>query len=191
MPTPSSTERSPRLAHLAVIAEVVSTLAVALWLGGMLALGAFAAPEVFAQLSREVAGSVMGAIFAKFDRMVLALVGVLLVSEGVRAFVEGVRGKLQLARLGTMLVLVGLALTSALWLGPSINELFEQGVRRGVGDAGMRMDRLHDMATTLGKVAFVFATAWLALGVVIHRQARRQPRADVASEDAQQQGAQL
>ena len=171
MSTQSPSTKSRGFARVALAAEVVATLAVALWLGGMLALGAIAAPEVFGQLEREVAGPVMGAIFGKFDRLVLVLIGVLIASEGVRVLIEGVRGKLALARIGTVLVLIGLALTSALWLGPSINELFEQGVRRGVGDAGDDMDRLHDLATLLGKVAFVFAAAWLTLGIIARRRA--------------------
>lgn len=178
--TPSNAPAGPpgrrrSLTHLApvaaLVAEVVATLCVALWLGGMLALGAFAAPEVFGQLERDVAGSVMGTIFAKFDRMVLVLACVLIAAEGVRVFIDGARGKLALARLASMVLLIGLALTSALWLGPSINELFAQGVRRGVDEAGADMERLHNLATTLGKVAMVFATAWIALGIVAHRRA--------------------
>lgn len=170
MSVPSPSAKSRRLAHVGVAVEVVATLAVALWLGGMLALGAFAAPEVFGQLEREVAGPVMGAIFAKFDRLVLVLVAVLGVCEGIRALLEGVRGKLAIARLVTAVALIGLALTSALWLGPSINELFEQGVRRGVGEAGVEMERLHNLATALAKAAFAFATAWLALGIIARRR---------------------
>ena len=159
-----------RSAVVALAAEVIATLAVALWLGGILALGAFAAPEVFGQLPRETAGSVMGTIFAKFDRLVLVVAGVLVFAEAVRVLTEGVPGRLGLARLIMAGALVALALTSALWLGPSINEMFENGIRRGVGDAGAEMDRLHHLAELLGKVAFLCATAWLTLGIILHRR---------------------
>lgn len=157
-------------ATIALIAEVTATLAVALWLGGMLALGAFAAPEVFGQLERPVAGSVMGTIFANFDRMVLVLIAVLVVSEAARVLLEGVRGRLGLARLCAAAVLAGLALISALYIGPRINEMFHAGVMRGVGQAGVEMDRLHDWATRLGKLAFAVAAAWLTLGIIGHRR---------------------
>ena len=168
-----SSKRRPSagVSDIAVIAEVIATLAVALWLGGMLALGAFAAPEVFGQLPRETAGSVMGAIFGKFDSLVLVVAGLLLVAEAVRLVLEGTRGKLGLARLAVAGALVVLALLSALWLGPAINDLFEAGVRRGVGDDGADMDRLHHLAELLGKVAFFLAAVWITLGILLHRRA--------------------
>lgn len=175
----SSSGKSAVVAVVAVGAEVVATLAVALWLGGMLALGAFAAPEVFGQLPRESAGSVMGAIFAKFDSLVLVIAGVLVVAEAVRVLVEGVAGKLGLARLVATGLLIALALLSALWLGPSINDMFEAGIRRGIGADGAEMDRLHHLAELLGKAAFALAAVWLTLGIILHR---RDPRAGVSGD---------
>lgn len=170
---------TPRARRLAVAAETLAILAMGLWLGGMVALGAFSAPTIFGMLDRESAGQVMGTIFARFDRMVLVLVGVFAVAEAVRAFLDrspgrspGMLGRL---RLVIAAVLVILALVSALWLGPSINELFHQGVRRGVGQAGAHMDRLHHFAELLGKTAVFLGALWIGLGVLARRQAAPRP----------------
>lgn len=167
----SGTEHSSRARAIAAsMAEVVATVAIALWLGGLLGLGAFAAPVVFQKLELEVAGAVMGTIFARFDRLVVAVAVIITVTETVRVVCEGARGALARARLAIAAVLVGLALASALWLGPQINNLFEAGVHRGIGAAGMEMDRLHRWASTAGKLAMAGATVWFALGVIMHRR---------------------
>jgi uncharacterized membrane protein len=151
---------------VAAAAEAVATLAMALWLGGLLALGALAAPTVFGELERDSAGTVMGTIFGKFDRMVLVLVVVFAVAETVRTYMDRDRLGSALARirLSLAVLLVALALISSLWLTPGINEMFAEGVRRGVGEAGQRMDRMHAWSETLGKLAAASAAAWIAIG---------------------------
>lgn len=157
---------------VAAVAETAATLAMALWLGGLLALGAMAAPTVFRMLEGDSAGTVMGTIFGKFDRMVLVLAVVFTAAEATRIYVDRDRlgGALARARLGLAAVLVILALISSLWLTPGINEMFAAGVRRGVGEAGQRMDRMHDWAETLGKVAALCAAAWIAIGIFTRRR---------------------
>lgn len=149
---------------------MVATLAIALWLGGLLALGAFAAPTVFGLLPREEAGKVMGPIFVKFDRFVLVAIGVFALSELIRVACDGGKGALKQARLGISVILIALALISSLWLTPGINELFLAGARRGIGEAGATLDMLHNWSETVGKVATLAAAIWIALGVIVHRQ---------------------
>ena len=168
--TPGTVYSSRGRTMIASAAEVVATVAIALWLGGVLALGAFAAPVVFQSLELDTAGAVMGTIFARFDRLVVAVAVIIIASEVVRVACEGARGTIARARLAIAAVLVGLALVSSLWLGPQINKLFEAGVHRGIGAAGMEMDRLHRWASTAGKLAIAGATAWFALGVIMHRR---------------------
>jgi hypothetical protein len=160
---------------VAAAAESVATLAMALWLGGLLALGALAAPVVFGELERDIAGTVMGTIFGKFDRMVLVLVLVFAVAEAVRIYIDRDRlgGALARARLGLAALLVILALISSLWLTPGLNEMFAEGVRRGVGEAGQRMDRMHAWSETLGKAAAACAAAWIAIGIITGRRRGR------------------
>jgi hypothetical protein len=169
---PQSPTQSPppaRRARLSAAFETAAMLALALWLGGVVALGAFAAPTVFGALEGATAGAVMGAIFAKFERAAVVLMGVFLVAEVARGMLGGERGRLARVRSVAAVVVVCLALLEALWLGPSINELFHEGARRGTGAAGVRLDELHNWAEATSKAAAVAAAVWIGLGMMMRR----------------------
>jgi uncharacterized membrane protein len=59
---------------LALIVNFVYHLALALWIGGGIALGALTAPELFRQLPRSQAGGIFGPILRRFSRLRLAAV---------------------------------------------------------------------------------------------------------------------
>lgn len=70
----------------------VAIVALAIWVGGLIALGAIAAPALFASLTahdplqgRAAAGVVFGAIFRRFQQVSWGLAGVLLAILGARA----------------------------------------------------------------------------------------------------------
>jgi hypothetical protein len=171
----SSHTRTRQAALIGV--ETVATLALALWIGGLVALGAFAAPTIFHALELEVAGTVMGTIFVRFHRMVLVLGVIFGVAEAVRVVLERERGVLRWARLVLGMSLVAVALVSSLWITPGIFELFAAGGRPGAGPEGETLDRLHRLSSALGKVAVVYAAAWIALGVLARRRAAPPPAA--------------
>lgn len=157
---------------LARAAEAVATLALFLWIGGLVSLGAFAAPEVFGQLGREPAGQLMGAIFRRFDALVLACVAIFGAAELARNAAGDWRRRFGRARAATAVIIASGGLVASAWLSPVINGMFERGVRRGVGVEGARMELIHQRAETAGKVAALSAVAWLFLGAVPARRAQ-------------------
>ena len=55
--------------------------AVAVWVGGMLALGAIVAPVVFGMVAAPMSADAMTVVFRRFDRVALVCVVLLLLSE--------------------------------------------------------------------------------------------------------------
>lgn len=74
----------PNLAALAVSA--LYHLALAIWLGGGIALGALTAPELFRQLPRPQAGGIFAPILRRFARLRLVSVIVAIVAAAVKHF---------------------------------------------------------------------------------------------------------
>ena len=90
----------------------VTILALAMWVGGWIALGGVAAPSLFATLTahdplhgRQAAGLAFGAIFHRFQVVSWALGGVLLLSLGVRAAL-GPRPRRLAVRVWTVLTML-------------------------------------------------------------------------------------
>ena len=59
-------------------------LALALWIGGAIALGALTAPELFRRLQRADAGAIFGTILRRFSRVRLGAIVVALAAAGVK-----------------------------------------------------------------------------------------------------------
>jgi len=59
-------------------------VALALWIGGAIALGALTAPELFRRLQRPDAGAIFGTILRRFSRIRLGAVIVALIAAGVK-----------------------------------------------------------------------------------------------------------
>lgn len=159
---------------LATTGEAVLALALAVWLGGMIALGAFTAPLVFgadAGLPRPQAAALMTSIFRRFDGVVIVLAGITLLMSGLRAWDLGLRRLVSKLRLGVALILVAGGAVSALWVSPKIEAFLHAGVRRGVGPEGASLDRWHHLAEQLGKGEVALA-ALLLLLLVIDARAR-------------------
>ena len=56
---------------LPAVASVIGALAVAVWLGGLLVLGAIAAPLVFANVSFPQSADAMTLVFRRFDTVAM------------------------------------------------------------------------------------------------------------------------
>ncbi len=177
-PAPSNAAGARR-PGLARYAEATAALALLTWVGGLVALGAFAAPVVFGQLDRETAGSVMGTIFRRFDGLVVGAVAVFALAEAARVFAAGgLRERWGRIRLALAGLIVACGLAASVYYSPRINDMFHRGVRRGVGAEGALMDTLHHRAETAGKAAVAAAVAWLFLGAAGAR------RVDVPAPDS-------
>ena len=149
----------------------VALLALVVWLGGMILLGALVAPSTFrvlqasdAEAGRVLAGSLFGEILRLFHLLAYACGAIILACLLVMKFV-GPPPQAFVLRAGIVVVMLGIALYSggpvsreiariqAQVTGP-MNRLADNDPRR------MRFDRLHQTSTTL-------MTINMALGLVL------------------------
>lgn len=148
-------------------ASVVAALACALWLGGMLALGAVVAPIVFGTLPAPTSGDVMTTIFRRFDAVSLVCAAVVLVAEGVRAGLgRAPLRKLDVVRIAAAVIAAGLLVWEATSIAPTIQSLHAAGAVRGSGPAGLELDRVHKLAEGQARVQLLLVALALGLHVV-------------------------
>jgi hypothetical protein len=166
---PSDDERrASRLALVDRVAAAVAALAAGLWVGGMVALGACAAPFVFQMTPAPFSGDAMGAAFARFDSIALGAAVTLLGAEVARTYASGARARLPAARVRRVLavIMAACAAYGGLSLSPHILELHRAGARRGIGDLGEELERTHVRAETVGKVELALGAAVVLLHVL-------------------------
>lgn len=103
--------------------------ALAVWVGGLVALGAVGAPQIFAVLQqhepvggRELAGELFGSIFSRFQHVAWGLAAVVLGSLGARAAL-GPRPRRFGIRMWLTLSMLAASLTSALYIAPAIDQI--------------------------------------------------------------------
>lgn len=157
------------------VAATVAVLAAGVWVGGMVALGACAAPFVFRLTPAPFSGDAMGSAFARFDQIALGASAVLLGAEVARTLATGRRGRRPVARVRrfiAVLMAAGAAYTG-LALTPHIMELHRGGARRGDGPLGEDLDRTHRRAETVGKAEVAGGIALIALHIFTLGAARR------------------
>jgi hypothetical protein len=159
--------RAVRRDRIDRVAATLAALAVGLVVGGMLALGACAAPFVFAIVPPPAAGDAMGAAFSRFDQIAITLSVVLLGAEVVRTFLarrEPPGTSVRVRRLAGMLFAACTAYMG-LFLSPAINDLHRGGARMSVGPEGERLAIIHQRASTVGKVECVLGLLLVGLHV--------------------------
>jgi hypothetical protein len=107
----------------------LALLALALWIGGLVALGAAAAPSVFAVLQahdpiggRELAGVLFGVIFTRFQQISWGLAGVILVSLSVRALL-GPRPPRFAIRVWVVTAMLAMSLATVFAIVPRIDAI--------------------------------------------------------------------
>lgn len=166
---PSDEERrAERRALVDRAAAIVAAIAAGFVPGGLVALGACAAPFVFRMTPAPMSGNAMGAAFARFDRIALACAGLALLSEIVRTAVGRRRARSGLAR-GRRLAAIALAGSIAyggMYITPAILELHRAGVTRSAPGAGARLEAIHQRAGTLGKLEALLAASLVALHIL-------------------------
>ena len=144
------------------VAATVAVVAAGVWMGGMIALGACAAPFVFRMTPDPFSGDAMGAAFARFDQIAIGAAATILGAEVARTWASRRRGRSIAARARRFIamLLAAFAVYGGLVLTPAILGLHRAGVRRGVGDEGAALERTHHRAELAGKVE-------IALGLVL------------------------
>ena len=135
-----------------------AVLALTLWIGGLAAIGAFAAPAAFDVLGaggsdgRAAAGAVVGEALTRFQAAIYVCSAVLVASLAIRA-VLGPRPRRFAVRITLALTMAGAAAWSGLVLFPQIEQ-----TRRAVGSPSALPEddprraafgRLHGLSTSL------------------------------------------
>jgi len=164
---PSAAERAAgRLVMVERVAAAVAALALGAWAGGLVALGACAAPQVFSLVPPPLSGRTMGGAFARFDSVAIGCTLTALGCEVARSYIARRRASHWPARARRYLTMLAalLALYSGVWLSPTINALHAGGARRGVAADGAELERVHQRAELVGKLAVALA----ALLVLLH-----------------------
>lgn len=149
----------------------VSLVALAIWIGGLAALGGVGAPAVFDVLQqvdpvggRETAGLVFGTIFERFQHVAWALAAVLLGVLGARAAL-GPRPRRFGWRMWTIIAMLAISLTTSFYITPRIETIRRaiQGPVAGLADDDARkieFGRLHGASNGL-MLLTMFGGIWL------------------------------
>jgi uncharacterized membrane protein len=164
------------------LAATVAVLAAGVWVGGMVALGACAAPFVFRLTPAPYSGDAMGSAFARFDQIALGAAVVILGAEVARTWAGGARARRPAARARRITAVIAAACAAyvGLVLTPHINALHHAGAQRGQGPQGDELDRTHKTAEAVGKAE----TGLGALLVALHVFTLAAPRPGDDDEDA-------
>jgi hypothetical protein len=169
IPETSLTTPLPSRALVTSIA-VIQLLAVAVWAGGLLALGAVVAPIVFRVVHAPESADAMTLVFRRFDAVAIACAAIALVAEAAFAIRGGKVASIDLVRGLTLVGAAALAITIGAWLSPEISDLHRGGAIRGLGESGLALDRAHHLAETLAKTEMVLLLATFIL--TVHKVAR-------------------
>jgi hypothetical protein len=135
-------------------------LILAVWIGGLVALGGIAAPTIFGVLEtldphsgRDAAGRVFGAIFDRFQRLSWGLGGVLVLLLITRRML-GPPPRLFSLRITALAIMLGISVTTSLVIAPRIVEL-RDGTPGGVSALSshdprkLEFGRLHGVSNGL------------------------------------------
>jgi hypothetical protein len=151
---------------VARVASSVSLLAASVWLGGLVALGALAAPVIFRVTPFPSNADAMTIVFRRFDLVAMGCAATVLASEAVRPALRFRFATADHVRAALSVVAACLAVFEGTRVSPRIAELHAGGAIRGLGASGLELTRLHDLAETCGKAQLVLLAAIVVLHVV-------------------------
>jgi hypothetical protein len=129
------------------LAEAVTALAVVAWVGGITALGAFAARIVFRDLPRSMAAPTMNSIFRSFDGAIVVALAVLAIAAVVRLWARGLGTRADRIALGAAIALLVLGVSDVALIHPRIEEMFNAG--RTLEPAFLALHKLSSRAANL------------------------------------------
>jgi hypothetical protein len=126
-----------------IFARSLEGLALCLWLGGLIAVGALVAPVAFGVLSRPEAGRVVGECFRRLNLIGFACGGALLLALLLEAAVlRRAHARLRAARAALVLAAIALGLYLGVRLFPEMNALRAAG-------SSPAFQRLHHLSAQL------------------------------------------
>jgi hypothetical protein len=147
-------------------ATVVALVAVAVWLGGLVALGVVVAPTIFALVSMPASADAMTMVFRRFDVLAMSSAAVVLTTEALRAVARVPFARIDHARAAVSVLAAAAAVLEGASVSPRIAELHAVGALRGRGADGIELDRLHHLAEMLGKAEVLVLVVLVALHVL-------------------------
>lgn len=157
------------MSRLRAVTAVLALFAVAVWLGGLVVLGAIAAPVVFSVVPAPSSADAMTIVFRRFDVVAMACAAFLLAVEAARALARERFAWSDHARVAASAVAGGLAVVEGAFLSPHIAALHWGGAVRGLGTDGRELAHLHDLAEACGKAQLALLAAIIALQVIALR----------------------
>ena len=138
-------------------------LAVSLWAGGLVTLGAIVAPLVFGIVPMPASADAMTAVFSRFNLVACACAVVVVLCEAARGLTRRPLARLDVLRAVVASLAAALAVVEAVAITPRISALHASGAIRGVGDAGRALDSIHHAAEALAKIELSALVVALAL----------------------------
>ena len=103
--------------------QFIHLLALSIWVGGIVAIGAIVAPILFRRVkSRRTAGELMGEILRRFDQVTLFCAGALIVTGVIKYFSWENLTPWNLTRYVAILIMTAAGLYSALVISPRLRE---------------------------------------------------------------------
>ena len=158
-----------------VFVAVIYVLAIAVWAGGLVVLGAIVAPSVFRIVPAPSSADAMTVVFRKFDGVAMTAAAIALVAEATLFLKDGKATRLDLVRGGAAVLAGILAIAVGAWLSPGISELHRSGAVRGLNAAGIELERLHRLAESAGKGQLLLLLVVLVLLLAKVARAREAP----------------
>jgi hypothetical protein len=156
----------------------VALLAVSVWLGGLTALGAVAAPVVFTMVPWPSNADAMSVVFRRFDMVAMACGAVVLTTEAIRAMAGWPFSRAERTRAVVSVAAAGVAVLEGVKISPRIAALHAAGAIRGVDAPGIELARLHDLAEWCGKTELLLLSAVIVLHVMTLSAASERGTAD-------------
>ncbi len=144
---------------------IFALVAIALWLGGLVALGAIAAPVVFTVVPHPASADAMTIVFLRFDLVSMACAAVVLATEAARAMARRTSRPADRWRAALSLLAAAAAVFEGTRVSPRIAALHAGGAIRGLGSAGEELARLHAVAEGCGKAELGLLVALVVLHV--------------------------
>lgn len=133
---------------------VLQMLGLAVIVGGVLALGAFVAPELFRDIDRVQAGRVMSMVFNRFDKALLGGLVLILIGEMMR-FLSGALAHKSIIAIGryvTLAVLAVIMFYTVFVSTPDLLAMTRAGIRPGATPEGLEFTRKHKQSENLYKL---------------------------------------
>lgn len=162
----------PRILDRATVAlEAIAVVALSVWLAALPVLGAIVAPAVFRGVPMPFSADAMTTVFQRYDRVAVAA-GLMLVGAcaGLAVLDGAGRRRARAIGLAGAVSLLALSALQAAAVSTKIAALHRMGALRGLGPEGLELDRVHRVASVVGRVEVAVAVVTLVALLMARRR---------------------